>query len=102
MRTKASRIRWAREDVALTLGVLEGQDMDVYSFDTLIDVADEYLGFLEDAAEYLDAMKECLSKAVMALDELEGEEAAGHALKEIGHTLEAVDGIQKIIDEVGP
>lgn len=106
MKTKANRILWVREDVATYLGFLEDEGVDVYSFDTLLDVADEYLDFLNDADECLDNIRHCLARAIAALEVplagMEDDEDVKQAFREIGHALEAGDSLRKIIAEVDP
>ena len=104
MRTKANRIRWAKEDASDSLGYLEDQGVDTYSFETLLDAADEYLDFLDDVYEYLGDVEDCLSRAVaaldVALDGMEDDEDIKQAFEEIGNALEAGESIRKTIAEV--
>lgn len=105
MKTKVNRIRWARDDVATYLGNLEDEGTDTYPLETLLDAADEYLGFLEDASECLDNIRDYLSLAVtalaVALDGIEDDEDIKQAFREIGHALEAGESLRKTIAEVG-
>ena len=105
MKTKANRIRWAKEDASDSLGYLEDQGVDTYSFETLLDAADEYLDFLDDVDGCLDDLKDHLSLAVtaltVALDGIEDDEDIEQAFREIGHALEAGEALRKTIAEVG-
>ena len=105
-KTRADRIRWARDGAEDYLGGLEDMGLDTYPLQILIDVADEYLGFLEDASDGLDDMRDCLSRAVtalaVALDGMDEDDDIREAFEDIGCALEAVDAVKKDIDEVDP